>query len=309
MTHTRELAYQIFKEFERLGKYFFSLNADVFFGGVPVQKNKTQLALRTPQVVVGTPGRILDLVKQKALVLDDLKFFVLDECDKMLDYVDMRQDVQDIFYKTKHKKQVMMFSATLNEKTRETCKLFMKKNVKEIFINDQSKLTLHGLLQHYCNVSEKEKIQSLINLLKKLQYNQTIIFCKKVERARTLNDLLNQIELKSITIHGRMPQEERIAKYKEFKDGSKRIMIATDVLSRGIDIEKVNLVINYDMAEDSDTYLHRVGRAGRFDTKGLAISFISGDEDVEVLKDIQGRFTIQMDELPETIDVKLYSNN
>merc|ERR1712032_1550887 len=126
----------------------------------------------------------------------------------------MRQDVQDIFYKTKPKKQVMMFSATLNEKTRATCKKFMRKNVKEIFINDQSKLTLHGLVQHYCTVTENEKIKCLINLLQKLQYNQTIIFCKKVQRASILNDLLNEIELQSITIHSKMPQEERLKKYK-----------------------------------------------------------------------------------------------
>lgn len=309
LTHTRELAFQINNEFTRLGKYFMALKIELLIGGVSVKKHKQRLSLNTPQVVVGTPGRILDLIQQKALVLQNLKFFILDECDQMLEQVDMRQNVQDIFYKTNHKKQVMMFSATLSEKARGICKKFMRNNIKEIFIDDQRKLTLHGLIQHYCLVKEEEKVKSLVNLLEKLKYNQTIIFCKKISRAQMLNTLLNDMNLKSITIHRRMDQEERINRYKEFKEGSKRIMIATNVLARGIDIEKVNLVINFDMAENADTYLHRVGRAGRFDTKGLAISFVTEDTEIEVLKEIQSKFVIEMTELPASIDAKLYANN
>jgi len=202
----------------------------------------------------------------------------------------------------------MMFSATLSKATMDVCEKFMKKP-KKIEINDQSKLTLVGLLQYYCAVLEKEKTRTLVSLLSKLQYNQTMIFCSTIQRAKHLNDILNQLELESITIHRNMSQEERLKKYNEFKQCQKRIMIATDVLARGIDIEKVNVVINYDMPRESDTYLHRVGRAGRFDTKGLAISFVTGEADTEVLKEIQGRFVIQMTELPDKIDQKLYCNN
>ena len=226
----------------------------------------------------------------------------------MLEQYDMREDVQEIFVKTKHNKQVAMFSATMTEDSRMICKKFMRSPM-EIFIDDQKKLTLHGLVQYYCQLQEKEKTKTLLSLLYKLNYNQTIIFCKSIERAKFLNEILEKMDLPSIAIHRRLSQEDRIEKYKEFKEFKKRILVATNIIARGIDIERVNVVFNYDMPEDSDTYLHRVGRAGRFGTKGLAITFVTTDDENKVLGDIQERFAIKVPTLPESIDQTLYRNN
>lgn len=308
LCHTRELAFQITKEFERLGKYFLNLKTETLYGGVPVTAQREKLSQDCPHVAVGTPGRVLDLVKSGHLKLDKIRFFVLDECDKMLEQCDMREDVQEIFIKTRHNKQVTMFSATMTEESRGICKKFMRTPM-EIFIDDQKKLTLHGLVQYYCKLEEKQKTKTLLGLLYKLNYNQTIIFCKTIERAKFLNEILEKMDLPSIAIHRRMSQEERIEKYKEFKEFKKRILVATNIISRGIDIERVNVVFNYDMPDDTDTYLHRVGRAGRFGTKGLSITFVANDEENKVLTDIQERFAIKIPELPETIDQTLYRNN
>lgn len=217
----------------------------------------------------------------------------------------MRRDVQEIFRSTPHSKQVMMYSATLSKEIRPICKKFMQTPL-EIYVDDQTKLTLHGLQQYYVKLDEKEKNRKLNDLLDSLEFNQVCIFVKSVQRANELNKLLNECNFPSICIHSHMAQEERIARYKSFKDFSKRIMVATDIFGRGIDIERVNIVVNYDIAPDPDSYLHRVGRAGRFGTKGLAITFVSSPEDTKVLEDVQGRFEVNIPELPEDIDVSTY---
>merc|ERR1712144_143049 len=178
----------------------------------------------------------------------------------------------------------------------------------EISIDDESKLTLHGLLQYYVKLDEKAKNRKLNDLLDALEFNQVVIFVKSVQRAIALDKLLTECSFPSIAIHSGLNQEDRIARYKQFKEFQKRIMVSTDLFGRGIDIERVNIVINYDMPGDSDSYLHRVGRAGRFGTKGLAISFISGDEDSEVLKKTQERFEVNISDMPATIDPSAYIN-
>uniref|UniRef100_A0A7S3E911 RNA helicase n=3 Tax=Rhodosorus marinus TaxID=101924 RepID=A0A7S3E911_9RHOD len=303
--HTRELAYQIAREFERFSKYMPDLKVGVIYGGVPLKQDKEMLATSTPHVIVGTPGRVLDLAQKKILDLSHIKFFVLDECDKMLEMTDMRRDVQDIFRMTPHDKQVMMFSATLAKEIRVICKKFMQ-NPMEVYVDDETKLTLHGLLQYFLKLKEAEKNRKLNDLLDALEFNQVVIFVKNVSRCTQLNKLLVECNFPSIAMHARLPQAERIARYKAFKDFKKRILVATDIFGRGIDVERVNIVINYDMSADADSYLHRVGRAGRFGTKGLAISFISADEDETTLNDVQSRFEVAISELPDAIDVSSY---
>jgi len=255
-----------------------------------------------PTVVVGTPGRILDLVQGGHLKFDKLKFFILDECDKMLEEVGMRRDVQKIFVKTPHQKQVMMFSATMDKEIRPICKKFMQ-DPFEVFIDDETKLTLHGLQQYIVKLEEKDKNRKLHDLLDALLFNQVIIFVNGVDRAKALNSVLLESGFPSVCIHSRMGQEDRINIYKQFKDLEKRIMISTEIFGRGIDFQGVNIVINYDMPKATDDYLHRVGRAGRFGTKGVAITFIKDEEDQKVLDDIQGRFEIKVGDLPEKLEI------
>lgn len=298
------MAYQIWNEFERFKKYLPGINVAVFVGGLPVANDKQKLLKDKPQVVIGTPGRILQLVDEKVLSLKFTKHFILDECDKMLEELGMRKDVQKIFQQTPHDKQVMMFSATLNPEIRPICKKFMH-NPLEIFINDGAKLVLHGLQQYYVKLQEKEKNRKLVDLLDRLDFNQVIIFVSSIKRAKLLNKFLLSETFPSVCTYSQMPQEERIERYKKFKEFATRIMISTNIFGRGVDFEGVNVVINYDMPEDEDMYLHRVGRAGRFGTKGLAISFcVEGEE--AVLEKVRKKFVVPIPELPEKIDVATY---
>merc|ERR1712060_56525 len=204
-------------------------------------------------------------------------------------------------------KQVMFFSATMSSDARAICKKFMQ-DPHEIRVDEESKLTLHGLLQYYAKISEKEKNRKLNDLLDALEFNQVVIFVKSVQRAIALDKLLVECNFPSIAIHSGLKQEERIERYKQFKEFQKRIMVSTDLFGRGIDIERVNIVVNYDMPSDSDSYLHRVGRAGRFGTKGLAITFSAGDDDAGVLKSVQERFEVNVGAMPATIDTTSYLN-
>ncbi|KAG6866254.1 hypothetical protein C0991_006841 [Blastosporella zonata] len=219
----------------------------------------------------------------------------------------MRRDVQEIFRATPHHKQVMMFSATLAKEIRATCKKFMA-NPLEIFVDDETKLTLHGLQQHYVKLEEKEKNRKLNELLDSLEFNQVVIFVKSVARAIELDKLLVSCNFPSISIHSGLQQEERINRYTAFKAFEKRILVATDIFGRGIDVERVNIVINYDCPPDADSYLHRVGRAGRFGTKGLAITFVSSEPDQQVMAAIQSRFEVAVPELPDHIDPASYNS-
>merc|ERR1719247_3399827 len=201
-----------------------------------------------------------------------------------------------------------MFSATMSPETRALCKKFMQ-DPHEIFVDEESKLTLHGLLQYFVKLEEKEKNRKLNDLLDVLEFNQVVIFVKSVQRATALDKLLVECNFPSIAVHSGLNQEDRIAKYKQFQEFQKRIMVCTDLFGRGIDIERVNIVVNYDMPDDSDSYLHRVGRAGRFGTKGLAISFVSTEEDEGVLKQVQERFELNIDAMPAQIDTTSYLNS
>jgi ATP-dependent RNA helicase UAP56/SUB2 len=291
-----------------------NVKVEALYGGVPVQDQRAALKKEMPTIVVGTPGRVKQLAEENVLNLKTVRHFILDECDKMLEKSDMRADVQKIFKLTPHDKQVMMFSATLAPEVRVICKKFMATPM-EVYVDDESKLTLHGLVQHYIMLNEDEKNRKLNNLLDALDFNQVVIFVKSVPRAIGLNKLLNECNFPSVCIHSSMKQDERLTVYKQFKNGSKRILVATDLVGRGIDIERVNIVINYDMPETddrhgngADTYLHRVGRAGRFGTKGLAITFVSSKEDSDVLTSVQDRFDVDIKPLPDTIDSATYMN-
>lgn len=308
--HTRELAYQIRNEYSRFSKYTPEIRTEVFYGGTDIKKDHEKLKNKEtcPHIIVATPGRLRALVRDKYLRVNNVKNFIIDECDKVLEGIDMRRDVQEVFKLTPHQKQVMMFSATLSQEIRPICKKFMQ-NPLEIYVDDEAKLTLHGLQQYYLKLAEREKNRKLSYLLDSLEFNQVIIFVKSTARAEELNELLCSCNFPSIAVHSNLPQEERINRYKSFKEFNKRICVSTDVFGRGIDIERINLAINYDLPNEADQYLHRVGRAGRFGTKGLAISFVSTEDDEKVLAKIQERFDVKITEFPdEGVDPSTYMN-
>jgi superfamily II DNA/RNA helicase len=271
-----------------------------------VAKNKSMIEEDCPHILIGTPGRVLHLLSENVLKLDSLKRFILDECDDILENgLNMRRQVQEIFKKTPHEKQVMMFSATLSKEIRPVCKKFMQ-DPMEVYVDDEAKLTLHGLQQHYVKLKDNEKNRKLFELLDVLEFNQVVIFVKSVQRCTALAQLLIEQNFPAIAIHRGMNQEERLSRYQQFKDFQKRILVATNLFGRGMDIERVNIVFNYDMPEDSDTYLHRVARAGRFGTKGLGITFVSDETDAKTLNEVQDRFEVDITELPDEIDLSSY---
>jgi superfamily II DNA/RNA helicase len=217
----------------------------------------------------------------------------------------MRADVQKIFKKTPLDKQVMMFSATLPEDIKDVCKKFMRKP-KEVIVKEESKEILEKLQQFYVELEEKQKNEKLFNILDDIQFNQVIIFVNSIERCEALSIMLNHNNFPSIAIHGDLPQEERIKLFDMFKDFKKRIMVASELYGRGVDFLKVNTVINYDMPNTSEAYIHRVGRAGRFGSKGIAITFLTSDDHkaFDELKDIHN---IKVSPLPNEIDTSIYS--
>jgi ATP-dependent RNA helicase UAP56/SUB2 len=205
-------------------------------------------------------------------------------------------------------KQVMMFSATMSDDVKSVCKVFTKQAF-ELYIDSDAKLTLHGLKQYYVKLEEDQKIRKLIELLDILEFNQVIIFVSHTKYANVLQEVIQNEGFPSIASHGDMKQEQRIKVYNDFKETKYRIMISTDMYGRGIDIEKINIVVNFHMPDKADQYLHRVGRAGRFGTKGLTISFITSERDTEVLNEVQSRFEVKVEELPAFIDKSTYMNN
>ena len=205
----------------------------------------------------------------------------------------------------------------------------------QVYIDDEAKLTLHGLQQHYVKLKDSEKNRKLFELLDVLEFNQVVIFVKSVQRCTALSQLLIEQNFPAIAIHRGMTQEERLSRYQQFKDFQKRILVATNLFGRGksifikanrslhtsqqllllitinnislgMDIERVNIVFNYDMPEDTDTYLHRVARAGRFGTKGLAVTFVSDEGDAKILNEVQDRIELDITELPDEIDLSSY---
>jgi len=308
LCHSREVAYQISREFERFSKYLPDVTVGVVYGGVNISEHKKMIKDNCPSILVGTPGRVLHLINEKALTLNNLKRFIMDECDNLLEVaLDIRRQVQEIFKKTPREKQVMMYSATISPAARALCRRFSRK-AEEIFIDD-NQLTLHGLQQHLCNLEEQDKIRKLTELLDALEFQQIVIFVRTRQRAAALDAMLKKCAFPSMCIHPRLSQEQRLGRFKAFKENSSRILITTSLFGRGVDLERVNIVVNFDMSGNSNEYFHRVGRAGRFGTKGLAITFISNDKDREVLAEVQSRFEAKITELPETIDSSSYMAN
>ncbi len=305
VVNARELAYQIEHEFKRFNKYLPHCTTAVFFGGVPEEENIKQLKKETPAIVVGTPGRLCQLVQKKNLDTSRVKWFVVDEFDRCLEDVRMRRDVQTVFLATPKEKQVMMFSATMSPELKEIAKKFMKSPV-EVSVDQQAKLTLHGLAQFYCNVDESKKLRMLCDVLDNVDFSQCIIFASSVERCEALNVQLRHAKFPSMAMHSRMQQPERLAVYESCKQNKTRIIVSTDLFGRGVDIDRINLVVQFDMASEADSYLHRVGRAGRFGTKGLTVVFLTDEEkeikgrkftDKSIMKEVQERFEMQVKEL------------
>lgn len=304
VVHTHELAVQVANEFRRFAKYLPNVRVAEFYGGGAKEDDNIATLLKVrPNVVVGTPGRLLALIKRKVLDLDAVRFFVVDECDILLEKY--RGDIQSIFISTPQAKQVMMLSATIDEKIRGTCRSFMK-DPKEIIINEFRVLSLDYVVQYFDEVDFNSKTRRLTELLDDIEFNQVIIFVNQSNNAKKLCRVLNANNFPAIVACTSMPQSERSEAYRKFKESQARILVSTDLMGRGVDFANVNVVINYDLPTEVDSYLHRIGRAGRFGTKGIGVTLVASKEDGEQLNKIQDRFSTKIQRYDGKIDPAVY---
>lgn len=290
---TRELANQISKVVVSLGDYM-DIRCHVCVGGTSRQEDIR--ALRAGQhVVVGTPGRVFDMICKGYLQVDALQVFVLDEADEMLSH-GFKDQIYDIFKCLPSSVQVCLFSATMPSEILELTHKFMRSPVRILVKRDQ--LTLEGIQQFYIAVDKEDwKIETLCDLYETLTICQSIIYCNTRRKADTLAREMEKRDFTVSTIHSDLEQKEREVIMKEFVSGSTRVLISTDLLARGIDVQQVSLVINYDLPKDLENYLHRIGRSGRYGRKGTAINFVT-EMDAWTLRDIERHYDTQIEELP-----------
>lgn len=252
-------------------------------------------------VVVGTPGRILDLAGKGVADLSECPTFIMDEADKLLS-PEFTPVIEQLLQFHPKNRQVMLFSATFPI----TVKTFSDKNMADPYeINLMDELTLRGITQYYAFVEEREKVHCLNTLFSKLQINQSIIFCNSTNRVELLAKKITELGYSCFYSHARMLQNNRNRVFHDFRNGVCRNLVCSDLLTRGIDIQAVNVVINFDFPKNAETYLHRIGRSGRFGHLGLAINLINW-EDRFNLYNIERELGTEIQAIPATIDRNLY---
>ncbi len=278
---TRELAAQIDKSFSTYGQ-FIHFKQLVIFGGVS-QFPQVKALRGNVEVLVATPGRLLDLMNQRQVSLDNIEFFVLDEADRMLDMGFIR-DVQKIASKLPLKRQSLFFSATMPRPVAELARTFLKNPVR-IEVTPQAS-TLEIIDQNIFFVDQQDKDELLLDLLSQEHLKRVLVFTGMKHRANKVARILNVSGIKTEAIHGNKSQNQRTEALQRFKSGISKVMVATDIAARGIDIENISHVINYDMPNEPETYVHRIGRTARAGAGGTAYSFCSGEER-NFLRDIE----------------------
>ena len=299
LAHTRELALQINMVFRAIGHYL-DIHYNLSVKGVPIHENIESLngKTRTPHIVIGTPGRILDMIHKGALQIQTLKMLVLDEADEMLSKGFLEQ-IYDIFKSLPSNIQVGLYSATMNEEFFKITGNFMRKPVNVLVKADL--LTLEGIKQYYINVEKNDfKFETLCDIFSLLTVSQSMIYCNSKKVVDDLTYRLQEANFTVSYIHGAMTSNERELTMAAFRSGKTRVLVSTDLLSRGIDVQQVSVVINYDVPTRVDSYLHRIGRSGRFGRKGVAINFATY-YDIKKIKNIEQFYNTQIDVLPEDI--------
>jgi len=293
---TRELAQQIHKVVLALGDYL-NVRCHACIGGTSVREDIDKL--RDGQhVVVGTPGRVFDMLSKRHLRIDDLLTFVCDEADEMLSR-GFKDQIYDIFKTLPPNIQVCLFSATMAPEILELTTKFMRDAVRILVKKDE--LTLEGIRQFYVAIEKEEwKLDTLCDLYETLTITQAIIYCNTRRKVDFLADQMSKRDFTVSTMHAELDQKERDLIMREFRSGSSRVLISTDLLARGIDVQQVSLVINFDLPPNMENYLHRIGRSGRFGRKGVAINFVTNN-DVRAMKDIERYYHTQIEEMPMDI--------
>lgn len=297
---TRELALQTAQVCKELGKHL-ELQVMVTTGGTSLKDDIMRL-YNTVHLIVATPGRILDLADKGVAKLGECKMFCLDEADKLLS-PEFSDTLSRLMAHLPNDRQVLCYSATFPVTVREFKDKFLR---KPYIINLMDNLTLKGVTQYYAYVDERQKISCLHTLFSKLQVNQSIIFANSTNRVELLARKVTELGYSCFFIHAKMPQHHRNRVFQDFRSGKCRNLVSSDLFTRGIDIQAVNVVINFDFPKNSETYLHRVGRSGRFGHLGLAVNLITYDDRFNLYK-IEQELGTEILPIPPEIDPALYT--
>lgn len=294
---TRELASQSFKVIKSIGVYTDTV-ISLCIGGESVMSNIDNIQKKTPQIIVATPGRMLDLIEKRGLDTSNIKTLIVDEADEMLSQ-GFKEQMYLILQKMPEELNISLFSATIPKDMFDVSDKFMRDPLKILVKNEN--LTLEGIKQYFIKLQRPEfKLDVLIDLYQYISVSQTIIYCNDKRRVDFISRKLTTNGFTVSSIHGNMDSRDRIDIMNSFRNGETRILISTDLLARGIDIQQISLVINYDIPISKENYIHRIGRSGRFGRKGVAINLISRFE-ITKLKEIEDFYSTQIEPLPANV--------
>ncbi len=297
---TRELAVQVCDEMSRIAAKT-KLRILPVFGGAPIDRQMRALKDGV-DIVVGTPGRVIDLIERKKLRIEDIEFFVLDEADEMLN-MGFIEDVETILAYAVQDRQTMLFSATMPSQIKELTRKFLKPDAEHITVKKVS-LTVDTVDQYYFEIRHKDRFESLCRILDATSHSSMLIFCNTKRNVDTLTDHLKGRGYDAEAMHGDLNQAQRMKTLAKFKDGSVEFLVATDVAARGIDVENISHVVNYDLPQDLEAYVHRIGRTGRAGKKGTAFSLVSPREyrDIKTIEKMTNSKILRKD-IPTVDDI------
>jgi len=297
---TRELAKQIHDVVSGLAVFMKTLKIQLLVGGTSTAEDVSVLKSESPHIIVGCPGRVHDMIRRNHIRGGDVKMIVLDEADEMLS-AGFKEQVYNIFNFLNSSVQVCLFSATLPEELHALASNFLRNPVKILVKSEQ--LTLEGIVQHLIALEDdSHKYTTLKDIFNMISVTQTIIYCNSIKRVTDLTEAMIQDNFPVCCIHSGMEKSERDAAFRDFKCGKHRVLISSNVTARGIDVQNVGVVINFDVPKDVHTYLHRIGRSGRWGRKGVAINFVTR-WDIKKIKEFEVYYNTVITEMPSTISV------
>lgn len=296
---THELVTQIFTVFQSLSDFMEGIVIRKMVGGTSVMDEMQELRDTVPHVVVGCTGRVFDMIKRRALSTRDIKICVLDEADEMLS-IGFKDQIYNIFQQLPSNVQIALFSATMPQPIIQLTNKFMRDPVK-ITMQPQE-LNLEGIKQYFIAMNnDYDKLDCLKDLFSRLTVSQTIIYANDVRRVKDLHEMMMKEGFAVCCIHREMTKQERSDAIKQFREGGYRMLISSNITARGIDVQQVNTVINFDIPRSVDVYLHRIGRSGRWGRKGVAINFVT-KMDVRQMKTIETHYGANIEEMPVNLE-------
>lgn len=303
LSPTRELAIQTYNVCKALGQYM-KVHIKLLIGGTSTEEDRIELNEKPCHIIVGCPGRIHDMLNRKHINGKTVKLLIMDEADEMLS-TGFKDQVYNIFQSINPDVQIGLFSATIPEEVKMLSEKIMR-NPTEILVKSEL-LTLEGIQQYYVAIEDDHvKYQVIKDLFQSVSMTQCVIYCNSVKRVQNLTDAMNQDGFPVSCIHSGMDDKERIEAFNDFKTGKKRVLISSNVTARGIDIQQLSVVINFDLPKSVHTYLHRIGRSGRWGRKGMAINFVTR-RDMQKMKEIETHYETQIRELPSNYAEKMSS--